>query len=946
MLLKRYKSLLFTLVVLFSFTAAYAAVPAGYYYFAKNKKQAALKTALHLYCGPMFEFDYGGGPGFTWQGFYSTDNRNDTVVDMYSNIARKFNGFAAVDGMHIEHSFPKSWWGSYPNNAYKDLFHLYPADASANESKNNLPLGEVTGTPGFDNGVTKVGTNGFENTYTDKCFEPADEYKGDFARSYFYISTVYENLAPLMQSPMVINNSTYPFWKPWAIDLLMKWNKQDPVSPKELARIETIYGIQGNRNPFIDYPDLPDYIWGADSTKIYPFPEETEPFLLTPRRGTTIDFGVILQNDTRTQNLHIQGANMSSDIQVSLIRNSPSLSLAFTTGSITDAFGFDVGIIFKPTAAGSVRDTLLIQGGGLTESLRIPVKALASSDFITVEPTDVTPVGCTLQWISDPLATNYRLNVYQGDQQAGDLIISAYVEGSSWNKAVELYNGTGKTVDLSKYYLQKQSNGSGPYISTLRLSGTLDNGKSYAIVHKLASTDLLAKAQLVTDSLLQFDGNDAIILVRSGVTIDMAGKANAGADVYWGTNLTLQRKAGVTHPSSSFNSNEWNTLATDSYSMLGNHIMTLASTKNYVLQNVLTGITTSYPIQNLSPENTYTYSIESMRSGVIAPAINTMQLHTAALDAPEVSEATGIMSHQFTANWGEAAYATGYLLNVFEVSGAADTTVVEGFDNVGAAGTPLPTGWTGNANAIYTTTTSSGIAIPSIQLRNAGEWIQTKTYPQPVSKLTFMYRFVTAITGASLIVDGLSNNNWIRIDSIACRNNSKIYPVYNFNATQGLTAFRFTFNKLPGGNFSIDDIAATYGSQDTVYVAKDKAVSVNYSDITGLSANSPYIYQVRATLGSSVSAPSEAMQVKTSLSDGLTPNKTDRIVLRSDVEGIRISGLKGNELIKVYTITGICLKQVKASSAEINIALKQNGIFIVQIQNGDYSFAGKLIKQK
>ncbi|MFA6582626.1 MAG: hypothetical protein WCS79_12550, partial [Paludibacter sp.] len=154
-----------------------------------------------------------------------------------------------------------------------------------------------------------------------------------------------------------------------------------------------------------------------------------------------------------------------------------------------------------------------------------------------------------------------------------------------------------------------------------------------------------------------------------------------------------------------------------------------------------------------------------------------------------------------------------------------------------------------------------------------------------------------------------------------------------------------TFNKLPGGNFSIDDIAATYGSQDTVYVAKDKAVSVNYSDITGLSANSPYIYQVRATLGSSVSAPSEAMQVKTSLSDGLTPNKTDRIVLRSDVEGIRISGLKGNELIKVYTITGICLKQVKASSAEINIALKQNGIFIVQI-NGDYSFTGKLIKQK
>ncbi len=948
MLLKRYQSLLLTVVVLFAFTTAYAAVPAGYYYFAKNKKQAALKTALHLYCGPMFEFDYGGGAGFTWQGFYSTDNRNDTVVDMYSNTVRKFNGFAAIDGMHIEHSFPKSWWGSYPNNAYKDLFHLYPADASANESKNNLPLGEVTGTPGFDNGITKVGSNGFENAYTDKCFEPADEYKGDFARSYFYISTVYENLAPLMQSPMVITGSTYPFWKPWAIDLLMKWNKQDPVSPKELARIETIYGIQGNRNPFIDYPNLADYIWGADSTKIYPFPEETEPFMVTPRRGTTLDFGVILQNDVRTKVLHLLGANFSSSLQVSWIKGNTALSISASSIPAVDAIsGYDLSITFTPNASGLVRDTLLIQGGGLAESLRIPIKALASADFITVEPTDITPVGGTLQWISDPLATNYRLNVYQGDQQAGDLIISAYVEGSSWNKAVELYNGTGKTVDLSKYYLQKQSNGSGPYISTLRLSGTLDNGKSYAIVHKQAATDLLAKAQLVTDSLLQFDGNDAIILVRSGVTIDMAGQANAGADVYWGTNLTLQRKAGVTHPSSSFNPNEWNTLATDSYSMLGNHIMTLASTKNYVLQNVLTGITTSYLIQNLSPENAYTYSIESMRSGVIAPAINTMQMHTTALEAPEVSEATGIMSHQFTANWGEAAYASGYLLNVFEVSGAADTTVVEGFDNVGASGVPaLPEGWSGNASGIYTTATSSGVAIPSVNLKVNKEWLQTKTYPEAVSLLKFMYRFASTSTGSSFILEGLSNNNWIRVDSIPYKNTTKTFPVYTFSKDQYMKAFKYTFNKpSSGGNLGIDDVTANYGNQDTVYVAKDKAVSVNYADITGLNANSPYIYQVRATLGSSVSAPSEAMQVKTSLSDGLTPNKTDRIVLRSDEEGIRISGLKGNELIKVYNITGICLKQVKASSAEINIALKQNGIFIVQIQNGDYTFAGKLIKQ-
>jgi hypothetical protein len=945
MLLKRYKSLLLAVIILFAFTDVYATVPAGYYYFAKNKKKAELKTALHTNCGPMFEFDYGGGAGFTWQGFYYTDRRADsTVIDMYSNTVRKQTSYSAVDGMHIEHSFPKSWWGAYPNNAYKDLFHLYPADASANESKNNLPLGEVTGIPGFDNGVTKVGKNGFETAYTDNCFEPADEYKGDFARSYFYISTVYEELAPLMQSPMVITGSTYPFWKPWAIDLLMKWNKQDPVSPKELARIETIYGIQGNRNPFIDYPDLADYIWGADSTKVYPFPDETEPFMVTPRRGTTLDFGVILQNDTRSKTIHILSANLISNLQVSLAKGNAVFSLSATTIPVASAMaGTDLSVTFTPSAPGLVRDTVVIQGGGISEAIRIPLKALASADFITVEPTNILPVGGTLQWISDPLATQYRLNLYQGDTQAGDLIISTYIEGSSWNKAVEIYNGTGKTVDLSKYVIQKQSNGSGNYISTLHLSGTLDNGKSYAIVHKLAAADLLAKASLVTDSLLQFDGNDAIVLVRSGVIIDMVGQANAGASVYWGTNITLQRKSSVTHPSNVFNANEWTTLPIDSYSMLGSHVMNFAASKNYILQNVITGLTTSYTVQNLFPDNTYTYSIESMRSGVIVPAINTMQLHTSSLDAPEVSEASDVNGDHFTANWGNAAYASGYLLNVYKVTGAADTTVVEGFDNVGTSGTPLPTGWSGTASGNSTSGTSIGIASPALYFKNFGEWLQTKTYPFAVNSLTFMYRFGTYVAGASLIVDGLSNGHWIRVDSIICKNNSKLYPVYNFNTAQNMNAFRFTFDKMPGGNLTLDDVSAKYGNQDTVYVVKDKAVTTTQDLITGLTPNTTYIYQVKATLGNSVSAISDVMHVTTLLSNGLNDRYTGNIKIKTSQNKIAISGLNGNEQIQVFSLTGICLYQTHAPLSTLEIPVRQQGIYIVSIQNSSNRYTAKVI---
>jgi len=945
---KPIKSLLIFFIACFAFTTVFATVPAGYYYFAKNKKKADLKTALHNICGPLFEFDYGGGAGFTWQGFYYTDRNqvDNTVIDMYSDSVRHFNGFAAVNGMNIEHSFPKSWWGAYPNNAYKDLFHLYPADGITNIVKNNLPLGEVTGTPSLNNGKSKVGTNGFETDYTDKCFEPADEFKGDFARSYFYIASIYENLAPLMQSPMVINNSTYPFWKPWAIDLLLKWNKQDPVSDKERTRIETIYGIQGNRNPFIDYPDLAEYIWGADSTKVYPFPDETEPFLVTPRRGNSIDFGVILQNDVRTQQLHIMGANINTDLQVSLIKGSSTLALSSPTISASNAIaGIDLGITFTPTTSGFVRDTLLIQGGGLTESLKIPIKALASSDFITLEPTDVSPVGGTLQWISDPVATNYNLNVYQGDQQAGDLIISTYVDGSSWNKALEIYNGTGKTVDLSSYSLQKQSNGAGYFGSTYKLSGTLADGKSVVLVHKSCNTPgLIAKATILTDSILSFNGNDAVQLVHSGVTIDMVGQANAGADVIWGYQLTLQRKASITHPASTFNQAEWDVLANDSYNMLGSHVMTFAVSNNYVLKDVLTGKTTSYLIQNLNPANTYTYSLQAIRPDGNKAAINTMQLHTSSLDSPEITDASDITHNQFTANWGETAYATGYLLDVFKVTGQADTIEVEGFDKVGSNGTPLPTGWTGNVSGIYTTSTSYGIATPSLNPKNKGEWVQTKTYPNPISKLTLMYRFASASTGSSILLDGLSNGSWTRVDSIPYKNTTKTYPVYTFTKSQGMNAFKFTYNKVGSGNLAIDDVSVTYGSTDTVYVTKDKVCPLNYSLVSNLSENTQYFYRVRATLNNSVSATSETIGVKTLISSKNQDINSSKIKIMTLRAQIHISGLQGDENIQIYSLTGICLYHAKATSTEKNITFNPSGIYIIRIQDKMNAYTGKVLK--
>lgn len=938
--------ILFAVIAICFYNGLFASIPAGYYYQAQNKKSEALKTALYQFGKPVKVLEYGSGPGFTWEGFFYTDrNENNSVMDMYSDSVRYFNGFFSLNGMHIEHSFPKSWWGGHVNFAYKDLFHLYPADGNTNSIKNNLPLGEVSGTPMFFNGKSTIGTNNFGTAYTGNSFEPANEYKGDFARSYLYVSTIYQDLAPLFNSPMLDNNS-YPVWKPWALDLLLKWHVQDPVSEKELLRNEEVYKIQGNRNPFIDYPSLASYIWSTDTVSIFPFPAETDAFLVTPRSGNRLDMGVILTNNVLNRTLNIRGYNISSAIDVTLKAGHPFLQVLnpqINASSVSE--GTNITVTFSPTEGGLVRDTLIISGGGLKEQILIPLKALAAPDFIILEPSEITPVGGKLEWIADPASTQYRLNLYKGDAVAGDLIISSYVEGSSWNKALEIYNGTGKTVDLSKYSIQRQSNGAGSFGFTIPLTGTLENGGTYVMAaFSSTNADLKDKAQLLSDSIVSFNGNDAVALVRNGIQIDVVGFANSGAAVYWGENLSLARKAKVTHPTTKFNENEWTVFPTDNFSMLGSHTMNLTSTKEYTLQDYIAGTDNSFTVTNLTPETTYTLSVESMRLDTIVPSVNTMQIHTSALETPLAMEPANITANSFTANWEQTPYASGYLLNVFKLFGSADTTEVESFNNVGSSGTPLPAGWSGTASGNYTTTTSSGAAPPSVGLKNNGEWLQTKTYPQAVSKFAFMFRFPSASIGSSFIIDGFNTNTWVRVDSLPYKGTTaKTYPIYNFQKSQNLKAFRVSYKKVGSGNLAIDDVSATYGSQDTIFVLRHQPVEGIEYRVENLDENTDYFYNVRATLRGFVSDFSETATAHTIIDTKVIHQPEIPFKYHLANNTLHLSRMQGNEQISIFNTSGICVYNSKVTSGEMKIPFRNKGVFIINIYNTEYKFTKKII---
>lgn len=229
-----------------------------------TKGGAALKTALYNLIKDHKQISYGSGSSSTWAAFYTTDavveNGQRRVLDMYSNEKRYFGSKgSAVSGMNIEHSVAKSWWGGTTNNAYCDLHHLNPSDQTANSRKSNYPLGELTSVS-WDNGVTFVGKANIDGS-SQNAYEPCDEYKGDFARVFMYMFTCYQDLS-WKYTWMNYANSTYPTLKPWAVKLLLKWHKQDPVSEKEVNRNNAVYALQGNRNPYVDYPQLADYVWG------------------------------------------------------------------------------------------------------------------------------------------------------------------------------------------------------------------------------------------------------------------------------------------------------------------------------------------------------------------------------------------------------------------------------------------------------------------------------------------------------------------------------------------------------------------------------------------------------------------------------------------------------------------------------------------------------------
>lgn len=413
--------LLVVLTCLFPFFV-FAEIPAGYYDDAVGKSGEDLQKSLSTILNDANDVGYNG----LWNLYKTTDRRSDGKVwDMYSDVTNyTFGtdqcGSYGVEGdcYNREHSVPKSWFNKQ-SPMVSDIWHVYPTDGKINGMRSNNPFGEVgSGASSSKNEFSKWGkcvTPGYSGT----VFEPNDEYKGDFARTYFYFATRYKGVATSGQGALVFT-STYPYITGWQLDMLLRWHKKDPVSPKELDRNEAVYDSrQGNRNPFIDYPELVDLIFG-DSRNIPFMPDGGDaPYIEAPRNGSTVDMGIASVNSSSsvTVQLSVRGRNIESAVSVEVGGNdSECFSVnrrELTADEVNN--GTTVELAYRSSVVGSHEAVLEISGGGLKSPIIVNLKGQAIDDFVALPAKDITKNSFVAVWTPKSEATDYELNVWYDD---------------------------------------------------------------------------------------------------------------------------------------------------------------------------------------------------------------------------------------------------------------------------------------------------------------------------------------------------------------------------------------------------------------------------------------------------------------------------------------------------------------------------------------------------
>ncbi|HOU74529.1 MAG TPA: endonuclease [Tenuifilum sp.] len=504
------RALTLGLLILTLSVKIFAQIPDGYYATAEGKTGAELKTALYNIIKNHTVISYDG----LWTAFQYTDKKsNGKVWDMYSDkpgqtppyeftfVTDQCGNYSSEgDCYNREHSFPKSWFND-ASPMYSDLFHLYPTDGYVNNRRSNFIFGEVTSVTWTSLNGSKLGTSSASGA-TLTVFEPIDEYKGDFARTYFYMATRYENLIATWASynteaKAILDGTAYPAYKQWYITLLLKWNQQDPVSQKEIDRNNVVYSsYQHNRNPFIDHPEYAQLIWGS-----------TTPITFTSTPITSATVGV-----TYTYNVTATGGN-GTPLTISATQKPTWLTLT-ATGNGTATLSGTPG---QENVGGN--QITLKATDGISET---------QQTFTITVSSPVTPI----QFTSTPITTavENQLYTYNATATGGNgasLTITA-TQKPAWLTLTSTGNGTAtlsgtpdhSNIGNSQVVLAATDGANqGTQSFTINVSAAGNSKPLITNVNITPASPVTRQAITISANITDSDGSVAKVLLGWGVTV-------------------------------------------------------------------------------------------------------------------------------------------------------------------------------------------------------------------------------------------------------------------------------------------------------------------------------------------------------------------------------------------------------------------------------------------
>ena len=935
-------SLVFAVVLLLPLPVR--AITSSYYSSINGKKETALRDALYTItsAGPS-GMSYDG----LWTAYQTTDvypsdstGKAGKIWDMYSDClftptgkgdGKQCGTYSGVcDCFNREHSLPKSWFNE-KTPAYYDLGHIVPTDGKVNGMRSNNVFGECasgyatwgTGKLGKAKAVTTMNVKGsstITTTFTGTAFEPADKYKGDFARMYMYMVIRYKpgnsnsvDLAAAGEGRTMFNSTDTNYGlTDYSIALLMKWHRQDPVSQKEIDRNNGMETTQGNRNPFIDYPCLAEYLWGNKAGQAVTLSELVGTFTgswtsgdgcpcvgptITSPTGT-VNIGTTNTSNSIYKDVTVQGTNLASGSLILTIGGTNDSYFKLPGGAssttITKAqaeAGYNITITYTPTANGSHTATLTISGCGVT------------SHVVTLTGTCTTVYTAT--WMADgsQVGTSYAASGASPDVPASNPTnCSASRVFVGWT-ATSGYSGNSAPGDLFTT--------TAPTITTDKTFYAVYADKSTSAGGGTGSETLTCSAGTIDNNTMRFNTTNFSVEHAKGISANFA--SYSPWRIYNGNTVTISGSFSITSVVITCGSNDYAKVASNAKLTPTGGGTVSASASSTTCTIAATGTVTSLVISpsaqtrwseikiNYSGGGSITYSNYSTQCTASSCTLSSITLNTSSVQKSfSVGDAFNYTGLVVTANYSdcESKTVTPTSVSSPDMSTTGNKTVTVSYTESGTTKTATYT-ITVEAAPEYTVTFMNMGGTHATRTGTAGSAISAVSEPTACAGYTFEGWSTSQYAVDNTVTPSLSTPTTIPVGG------ATYYAVYSKTegsgssaATAGTTLWSEDFsgyraNNVPSGTITSSHTGTTiYGNSTITYACDNGGGTTKIYAEKLAGGTSPEILIAKSNGSFSISGiPTGSAETMTLLFNTNKSGSPSNFSITSGTSGISIGSL-------------------------------------------------------